>query len=63
MYLEDFYIGELAEEDRSSVPLGGGSEPSDDFVAALGEYTAFRMDTSSPRVSVHLGAPARRELL
>lgn len=61
MYLQDFYIGELVEDDRVSVPLGGGSEPSEEFLATLREYTGFRLrDGAEPSVSTHLGAPARR---
>jgi hypothetical protein len=43
MYLKQFYIGELCEEDRAAVPSDvAGSEH---FMQQLREYTTFRIAT------------------
>eukprot|EP00959_Pyramimonas_sp_CCMP1952_P344553 7216396-Pyramimonas_sp.AAC.1 len=47
MYLKQFYIGELLEEDRPSVPC---AEPASEyFMQQLREYTTFRMQAKTVR--------------
>jgi len=42
LYLKEFYIGELREQDRARVPLGGGTEPSAGFLEQLRAHTPWR---------------------
>lgn len=51
IYLQQFYHGELAPEDRGLVPQPE-EPPSAEFLAQLREYTAWRMQTE---VASHLG--------
>lgn len=50
LYLKEFYVGELALEDRPSLPLpaasdtGGDVKASDAFIEELRRHTPWRLD-------------------
>jgi len=54
LYLKEFYIGEVAAEDRAELVPAPEPRASEDFLAQLRQYTTFRL---APRSAVrsHLG--------
>ena len=57
LYLKEFYIGELAEEDKSKLPMPEGSEAeqaaSDAFLETLRLHTKWRLKPEDMIVETH----------
>ncbi|KAI7845581.1 hypothetical protein COHA_000869 [Chlorella ohadii] len=55
VYLRQFYMGEVAPQDRELVP-GPEEPPSAEFLQQLREFTPWRLQVEEEAVATHLGA-------